>query len=109
MTPQAGAGRSFEGRDPAVQDDPRHDDSVMARLRRDLEAQRTLARQLQHALDRRVVIEQAKGILAERHGATVDEAFEAMRSYARSNRRRLHDVAAEVVGSLTASQAGTDR
>jgi AmiR/NasT family two-component response regulator len=82
--------------------------SVMERLRRDLEEQRIITRQLQHALHSRVVIEQAKGILAERHGATVDEAFEAMRSYARSNQRQLHRVAAEVIGSLSSSRSATD-
>ncbi len=81
----------------------------MERLRRDLEEQRTLARQLQHALNSRVGIEQAKGILAERHDATIDEAFDAMRSYARSNRRRLHDVAAEVIASLASSDAERER
>ncbi len=81
----------------------------MERLRRDLEEHRTLARQLQRALHSRVAIEQAKGILAERHGAMVDEAFDAMRSYARSNRRRLHDVAAEVIASLASSHAERPR
>ncbi len=77
----------------------------MERLWRDLEEQRTLARQLQHALNSRGAFEQAKGILAERHGATVGEAFAAMHSYARNNRRPLDDVAASVIASL-ASDAG---
>lgn len=53
--------------------------------------------QLQTALDSRVVIEQAKGILAERHGIGVDRAFARMRSFARHDRRRLDDVARAVI------------
>jgi GAF domain-containing protein len=53
--------------------------------------------QLQSALNSRIVIEQAKGALARIEGVTVDEAFEIMRSRSRSARRRLVDVAAEVL------------
>jgi AmiR/NasT family two-component response regulator len=53
--------------------------------------------QLQHALESRVVIEQAKGMLAERFGVSIDDAFELLRGTARSNRLRLHDVARRVV------------
>ena len=53
--------------------------------------------QLQHALQSRIVIEQAKGMLAERGGTGVDEAFSSLRSYARATKRRLADVSAEVV------------
>ena len=54
---------------------------------------------LQRALDTRVVIEQAKGVLAERFGVDVHEAFQVLRASARSNRIRLHDLAARVVES----------
>lgn len=60
------------------------------------EAEEKIA-QLQHALDSRVVIEQAKGILAQRHGIPVDVAFERLRSHARSNRLKIHDAAQKVV------------
>ena len=71
-----------------------------------LAASYKLAGQLQRALDSRVVIEQAKGMLAEQLQVTVDQAFEAMRRHARSNGRKLHDVATEVVeGSLKLSVA----
>jgi AmiR/NasT family two-component response regulator len=57
--------------------------------------------QLQHALESRIVIEQAKGVLAERYGVPVDEAFEALRRGARRHRRKLRELAAEVVASRT--------
>jgi AmiR/NasT family two-component response regulator len=55
--------------------------------------------QLQRALESRIVIEQAKGVLAERYGMSVDEAFELLRRSARSNRLRLHALATAVVAS----------
>jgi transcriptional regulator with GAF, ATPase, and Fis domain len=56
-----------------------------------------LADQLQTALDSRVVIEQAKGVIAERAGVGVTEAFEVLRRYARSRGQKLREVAAAVV------------
>jgi len=56
-----------------------------------------LARQLQDALTSRVVIEQAKGVIAERLGLHVDEAFDLMRRHARSENEKLSDVARRVV------------
>lgn len=56
-----------------------------------------LADQLQTALDSRVVIERAVGILVERRGLRTDEAFESIRDYARSNNRRLRAVAQAIV------------
>lgn len=53
--------------------------------------------QLQGALTSRIVIEQAKGRLSITHGVAVDAAFETLRSYARSQRRNIHEVAGEVV------------
>jgi transcriptional regulator with GAF, ATPase, and Fis domain len=53
--------------------------------------------QLQTALDSRVIVEQAKGVLAERHGEPVDVAFERLRRAARSRSTRIHDVAKAVV------------
>jgi response regulator NasT len=52
--------------------------------------------QLHGALDRRAVIERAKGILMERHGIDDRQAFELLRSHARSNNRKLVDVARAV-------------
>jgi GAF domain-containing protein len=57
-----------------------------------------LTEQLQGALNSRVVIEQAKGALAQIHGVSVDEAFVMLRGYSRRNGRRLSEVAQTVVG-----------
>lgn len=58
-----------------------------------------LTEQLQVALNSRIVIEQAKGAVARSFGITVDEAFGLLRGHARSERRRLTDVAHDVVAS----------
>jgi len=52
--------------------------------------------QLQHALTSRIVLEQVKGILAERWHVTVDEAFAAFRSYARAHHHQLGQLAREI-------------
>jgi hypothetical protein len=59
--------------------------------------------QLQTALDSRVVIEQAKGITAARELISPDEAFRRIRRQARSGRRKLHDLAAEIVSTTSKS------
>jgi GAF domain-containing protein len=56
-----------------------------------------LAAQLQFALDSRIVVEQAKGVLAERWGIGVDEAFTVLRAHARTGRVRLAEVARGVL------------
>jgi hypothetical protein len=48
--------------------------------------------QLESALRSRIVIEQAKGILAERHGLDPEDAFAVIRNAARANRIKLHDL-----------------
>jgi hypothetical protein len=62
----------------------------------------TLAEQLQAALNSRVVIEQAKGKLAERAGLDMDQAFTLLREQARSTNQRLTDVARTFIDSATA-------
>ena len=52
---------------------------------------------LEGAFGRRAVIERAKGILMERHGADEHVAFEMLRTHARSGNRKLVDIAAAVV------------
>ena len=53
--------------------------------------------QLQRALDSRVVIEQAKGVVSFTNGVPVDEAFDLIRAYARRHQLPLRDVAARLV------------
>lgn len=53
--------------------------------------------QLQHALDSRVLIEQAKGVIAYMRDLDMDAAFRTLRDYARSNNLNLRDVAERVV------------
>ena len=53
--------------------------------------------QLQSALNTRVIIEQAKGVIAERGSLDMDGAFGLLRSYARRTQQRLADLARAVV------------
>jgi response regulator NasT len=68
-------------------------------LRRHREEQRLQEKvaQLESALDRRVVIERAKGVLMERHRVGERESFELLRDHARSSGRRVVDVAQTVL------------
>ena len=61
-----------------------------------------LAEQLPAALNSRVVIEQAKGKLAERLSVDMDQAFMMLRDYARNSNQHLTDVARNFVDSATA-------
>jgi hypothetical protein len=67
---------------------------LIARL---TEAEERIA-QLEEALESRIVIEQAKGVLAERLAISVGEAFDILRYAARSHRTKLHELAGRVVG-----------
>jgi GAF domain-containing protein len=65
---------------------------------------RGVVQQLQTALNSRVLIEQAKGVLAERGDVSVDVAFASIRRYARAHNNRLSDVARDVIdGRLDAA------
>jgi AmiR/NasT family two-component response regulator len=73
---------------------------------------RTTVAQFRHALNTRVTIEQAKGVLSEREGITSDEAFTRLRATARKHRLKLSALATSVVersvpqGVLTDLEAG---
>ncbi|UFU07540.1 GAF and ANTAR domain-containing protein [Ruania halotolerans] len=56
-----------------------------------------LSAQLQHALDSRVLIEQAKGVLAQTHAISMSGAYELLRGHARSHGLKVRAVAYEVV------------
>jgi GAF domain-containing protein len=67
---------------------------------------RDLSSQLQGALDSRIIVEQAKGVLAQSLNVSLDEAFRMLRSHARSTNQTLQLVATDVVarrGTLTPS------
>jgi GAF domain-containing protein len=68
------------------------------------ESQR-LNEQLSAALTSRVVIEQAKGVIAERAGVDLAEAFSRLRSHARNHNRRLTDVARAAIDGTLDPQA----
>jgi GAF domain-containing protein len=59
--------------------------------------------QLSRALNSRIVIEQAKGVLAERGSLDMEHAFALLRGYARANNRRLVDVANDVISGALAA------
>jgi GAF domain-containing protein len=76
---------------------------------RALREQSLLTGQLQAALNSRVIIEQAKGMLSEYLNVTVSDAFELLRKYAREHNRKLSEVASDVVDRAIPSNALTSR
>ena len=64
---------------------------------RSIRESEVLSQQLQLALNSRVVIEQAKGVVSFTNGVPVDEAFDLIRAYARSHQLPLSDVAGRLV------------
>lgn len=68
-----------------------------------------LVGQLQEALDSRVVIEQAKGVIAQRMGVSMEEAFAWLRSYARNHNVLLRNAADDVItGTLDPARLAND-
>jgi transcriptional regulator with GAF, ATPase, and Fis domain len=95
------------GPEPLGEDDVRVGQSLADVATIGILAQRSLEQadlvttQLQTALNSRISIEQAKGVLAERHQIKLDEAFTALRRHARDNNLRMSDLARDVAnGSL---------
>jgi len=91
-----------ESRDPSVTDGHRLSEEPVAELLQLRELTEQLQdenRDLREALESRVVIEQAKGVLAERLKVDLEEAFSVLRRAARSNRIELRELSARVVSS----------
>lgn len=65
----------------------------------------TVTVQLQTALTSRVLLEQAKGSIAQRGNLTMDLAFAALRNYARDRNERLADVSSAVVARTLSAEA----
>jgi hypothetical protein len=82
---------------------PGRGDAARAGLAADDEANRlrTTVGQLEHALTARIRIEQAIGVLAERHRIRPRQAFEQLRSAARNRGRKVIDIATDVVASAS--------
>jgi len=99
-----GALNLFRGTDEPFSDTDLEIAQAMAQMaaialiqERALRQQTLVTEQLEAALRSRVVIEQAKGMLAEYLATSVDDAFQLLRIYARGHNRKLTDVAVGVV------------
>ena len=90
------AGRPAEA-DPAAPPDQAGDEGSPDETRR----LRATVRQLERALAVRIRVEQAIGILAERHRVRPRQAFEQLRAAARGRGQRVIDIAGDVVASAT--------
>jgi len=55
--------------------------------------------QLQRALNSRILIEQAKGVIAQRSQVNMNEAFNRLRAHARSHNELMHESAEKVISS----------
>jgi ANTAR domain-containing protein len=66
--------------------------AAMLRLMSVTEASLERRAQLEHALQSRVAIEQAKGVVAERYGLDLEEAFQLIRRAARTHRMKLQEL-----------------
>jgi GAF domain-containing protein len=62
---------------------------------------RVIKDQLNFALNSRIIIEQAKGVIAERENLDMNASFSRLRTYARENNLRLIDVAQEIIEGKT--------
>ena len=69
---------------------------------RNLRRSETIAEQLQAALNSRIIIEQAKGKLAERYDLAMDQAFALLRDHARETNQRLTETARNLVDATSA-------
>lgn len=88
---------SFHGYDVAAAQALADMATIAIISRRQYDAAQVRAWQLQGALDSRIIIEQAKGIIAERRGLRPSEAFQAIRGHARHHQRTVRDVSRDIV------------
>jgi transcriptional regulator with GAF, ATPase, and Fis domain len=91
-----GTGLLSEG-DRALAQALAHVASVAIVADRAIHDESTIKDQLQAALNSRVVIEQAKGVLAQLGTLDMDQSFDALRRYARDHNSRLSDLARQVI------------
>ena len=86
-------------------------DSATIAIMQDLTTRESTVKagQLQHALDSRVTIEQAKGMLAERSHIDMSEAFHQLRTYAQDNNCQLTAVALDIIDGTLPLNAITSR
>ncbi|HEU5429143.1 MAG TPA: ANTAR domain-containing protein [Actinocrinis sp.] len=106
-----GALNLFRTHQGALSDDDIHTGQALADVatigilaQRNAQQSELLTTQLQRALDSRVTIEQAKGVLAERRQISVDAAFALLRAYARNHNLHLSELARQVAdGTSTAT------
>jgi hypothetical protein len=99
----AGSRNRSSRRDPRSQRGPRPAERAAAgeSVAEEAHRLRTTVDQLEHALTARIRIEQAIGVLAERHRIRPRQAFEQLRSAARNRGRRVIDIATDVVASAS--------
>ena len=71
---------------------------------RELDRAHTVEGQLQQALQSRIGIEQAKGIISEQLGLPMDAAFELLRGYSRNHNQKLHDAARNIVKNVLSAK-----
>ena len=74
---------------------------------RALSDERIVTTQLEGALQSRILIEQAKGIVAEHNHVSIDDAFKLLRGYARNHNRLLGNTAYDVIEGTLAAEALT--
>jgi GAF domain-containing protein len=106
---QIGALNLFSHRPGGLVDDDRHIAQAMADIatigilhERAIHDGQVVSSQLQTALESRIAIEQAKGILAEHMTISVDDAFTMLRSYSRANNSKLTETARRIVSGALA-------